>query len=374
MAWTMTKGAASKEAAPRLVSVLPPGGNTRTSVKPESAGAASPELLQGYQGTQKPYLPRSVRACQEGAWSLALLNLSTGEVMSRPFRCKSWRCERCAPFVNRLEHDRIQSGLEIAQRGALSFLTLTFDRKRYGSAKDAWRGSKDAWKRLRDRLSYHYGERGRGGARAKVRYIQTWEQHRNGWPHMHALVECAPMMDDLVRLGFYEREQNGKKVKIYRWTRKILRPMLLASGFGPIAHTEPPDNLEGAAGYLVKLAAELTGSHHKQEQTPIRAPRGFRRLRATPGFLPPRKTRQEWTGKLERCKNETLEKAISDGRYNWSSKNGEDSEMQRVRGDVRPSRSTPTPQIRPRGGNRDEDGAGSYVATEGTDLRQESQA
>lgn len=302
----------------RLVSVLPPWGNTRTSGEPGASRAAvDPAYLRGYHGSQKPYSPRSVKACQEGSWTLAMLNRSTGEIKVKPFRCKSWRCKRCAPLVNKLEHDRIEAGLSAAAQGSLAFLTLTFDRKRYATKEEAWRATGAAWKRLKDKLCYHYGERGRGGRRARIRYVLTYEQHKTGWPHIHALVESQELMADMMQLGSYQATQRGREITIYRWTRKVLRPMLLSSGFGPIAHTEPPENLGGMAGYLVKIAAELTGSHAKQDQTPIRAPKGFRRLRATPGFLPSRKTANDWTGKLEKCKTETIERALKDGKYQF---------------------------------------------------------
>ena len=295
--------------------------------------AVDPSLLTGWYGFRTPYRPRSVRACEEGSWTLALINLRTGETSLRPFRCRSWRCTRCAPYVNRLEHDRIEEGMKEADTDALAFLTLTFDRKRYDQAHQAWYGATDCWKKLRDRLAYHYGTRGRGGKRARVRYVSVFEQHKNGWPHVHSLVECPELMEHMHELGYYEREQDGKTRRIYRWTRKVLRPMLIESGFGPIAHTEPPDSVGGVAGYLVKLAAELTGSHSKQNQTPIRAPKGFRRLRATPGFLPSRKREAEWTGRLVHATTETVEKAAERGQFNFiqpEENDGKNGDMSRV--------------------------------------------
>jgi hypothetical protein len=298
-----------------------------------------PSLLQGWHGFSRPYRPYSVRACEEELWTLAMVNTTTGETALQPFRCRSWRCKRCAPYVNRLEHDRIEEGMENADTDALAFLTLTFDRKRYTKPRDAWYGATACWKKLRDRLAYHYGTRGRGGKRARVRYVSVFEQHQNGWPHVHALVECRELLEDMTELGFYEREQDGKERKIYRWTRKVLRPMLLDSGFGPIAHTEPPDSIGGMAGYLVKLAAELTGSHSKQDQTPVRAPKGFRRLRATPGFLPSRKREATWTGRLVHARTETLEMAADCGKFNWIQPKENDGKDGSMSGMWRPLRS-----------------------------------
>jgi hypothetical protein len=56
------------------------------------------------------------------------------------------------------------------------------------------------------------------------------------------------------------------------------------------------------AGYLVKLAKELTGAQAKKgDQAPLHAPRHFRRIRASRGLLPAQaKGAGEWTGALVR--------------------------------------------------------------------------
>jgi hypothetical protein len=51
------------------------------------------------------------------------------------------------------------------------------------------------------------------------------------------------------------------------------------------------------AGYLVKLARELTGAAVK-DQVPVNAPSHFRRLRASQGLLPPPYKNPEITGAL----------------------------------------------------------------------------
>jgi hypothetical protein len=56
------------------------------------------------------------------------------------------------------------------------------------------------------------------------------------------------------------------------------------------------------AGYVVKLAHQetLTGEVAKLSQVPVKAPRGFRRLRSSPGFLPKRLSRGEYAGELDK--------------------------------------------------------------------------
>lgn len=69
---------------------------------------------------------------------------------------------------------------------------------------------------------------------------------------------------------------------------------------------EAARNADALAGYLAKLAAEQdtptppgVGEVVKLTQLPVHAPRGFRRLRSSRGFLPPKpKASGEWTGEL----------------------------------------------------------------------------
>ena len=198
-----------------------------------------------------------------------------------------------------------------------------------------------------------------------MRYVSVLEQHRNGWPHVHALLESPALMDDLRSRGSYPMKKDRKGRSIWRWNRQVLVPILQASGFGPIAHSCPPDSLEATAGYLIKLSAELTGTHHKQDQTPLRAPKGFRRLRATPGILPRRTdfrfdsqtgnfeyepAEGDWTGVLVKVTQETIQKAADGQKFAELIRNlnGKDSKVPRVWGSLRPPRIEAAPESQTR--------------------------
>lgn len=167
------------------------------------------------------------------------------------------------------------------------FVTLTFDQARWKSAAAAWRHSKDCWKRLTDRLRYRYGcGQGRSRENARIVYVQTWEQHESGWPHVHALIHCPELAQDVRRQGQFWSKAELRQV--WRWQKSVLQKEAQAAGFGWRCDVDFPRKDRGAvAGYLLKLAKELTRSDVKHAQTPIAAPKGFRRLRATERFLPP---------------------------------------------------------------------------------------
>lgn len=248
----------------------------------------------------RSYTAASPEHCQAGAWSLGLVSKATGEWAIWKFRCRSWRCVKCAPAVNRRDAERIEKALGPVPLDQVLFLTFTFDRNRYATAGDAWRACRDCWKNLRDALAYRYGKgEGRLTKKATLCYVQTWEQHRDGWPHVHVLLWSAELARAVRKHGSYQRVVRGEPRPMWRWSSQVLRACAIAAGFGPILDVQFPHRDRGAlAGYLVKLASELTGSA-KKDQTPINAPKGFRRIRATPKFLEPaRRSMGEYVGEL----------------------------------------------------------------------------
>src|SRR5690242_11542378 len=170
----------------------------------------------------KRYKAGSATACKARAWSVRQVNRQTGEIRLLPFRCRSWRCSRCAPQVNARDATRIETALGGLRLDELVFVTLTFDPKRWKSAESAWLHSKDCWKRLTDRLRYRYGcGKGRARENARIVYVQTWEQHANGWPHVHALVHCPALAQDVRRQGqFYSKAELRS---VWRWQKTVLQ-------------------------------------------------------------------------------------------------------------------------------------------------------
>jgi hypothetical protein len=102
---------------------------------------------------------------------------------------------------------------------------------------------------------------------------------KSGFPHFNMVLESPGLAAAL------RENETG--------TSSELKSMACASGFGFFIGT--PSVIRdsgGVAGYVAKLAGELT----KDSQVPVMAPRRFRRVRASRGFLPPCPRDEDVTG------------------------------------------------------------------------------
>lgn len=213
--------------------------------------------------------------------------------MVLPLLCKSWRCPRCAWRVAREDYRRIQAGA--TSRSSWLYIVLTMDPADHAGRWSAFKVAGELWDHnLRRQLERDYG---------RLEYVQTWEQHRSGWPHVNLLLRSSSLLEHVRELGIERREADGPQGKrpalFPRWRRELAR-LAPRCGFGARVWAEfiEPRSSAGMAAYLCKVAGELTRSHLKGgDQRPTEAPRGFRRLRASYGLLPPRERGgNEWTG------------------------------------------------------------------------------
>lgn len=177
----------------------------------------------------------------------------------------------------------------IQSRDHWSLLTLTFEHREWKRSRMdlLFRAGYDFWNALRRKLNDECG---------KIWYIQTWEIHKNHYPHCHTIIsnENVAMHADKCYLS---ESAYGKCY--YPWFKNWLQQTVQECGFGDQVHLMPVRHGAQMAGYLVKTAAELTGAGVKN-QIPVNAPRNFRRLRASKFLLPKRRKNECYTGKL--CK------------------------------------------------------------------------
>jgi hypothetical protein len=253
--------------------------------------------------------PRSVLACMLGLWSMVTLSRETGECVVQKFRCKSWRCPFCRFTVAKQDYARILEGLGREEFDASEwlFVTLTFDRVTFANPFEAYVEAGKCFYKLLMRLRRRYGVRV-GGEQllAEIGYLAVWERTLSGWPHVHVLFRSRDLCNAIRRLGRCVKDvdgygpqrwdprvfnpQNPQKrgawVPNWAWKARVLEDLCEATGFGRVSDVQFPRASEGGVAYYVtKLSGEVVGVN---DQRPVNAPRGFRRLRTSKGMLPHR--------------------------------------------------------------------------------------
>lgn len=245
-----------------------------------------------------------VTACECGAWHLEVWKKSAPEERCRvPFKCRSWRHEGdCRLWKGAQDFSRIKEAIESLDHW--SHICLTYGQFGRTLTAKVFRGAIDQWAKLRKRLIREFGD---------IKYIQTWEVHRSGWPHVHIAISNVDIFNlatDKPRVNF----------------RKLIRDHAVPCNFGFIGWLERLKSKAAMAGYLVKLARELTG-RGKDFQIPVNAPHHFRRLRASVRLLPPVLKDPDISGVLHFCR--------ADGELLTSSrKSGEKVQKQAARHDA----------------------------------------
>ena len=231
-----------------------------------------------------------VKACQEKRWTLALKQKSTGERRFVAYRCGSWRCEGDCARSNACQwYARIKSAFDRCGRPELiTFLVLTLDPKDWKpegneSAQDRmFRASNKCWRMLLQKIARKYGP---------SEFLTVTEQTKRGIPHFNIALVNPLVAADLVGCG-----KGGAGSNFKNWLEGVLPGV----GFGRICFAEPARTSDAIAGYIVKVAgtSALTGEVTKQSQLPVDAPKGFRRIRSSRGFLPPKIKNEDLTGQL----------------------------------------------------------------------------
>ncbi len=180
------------------------------------------------------------------------------------------------------------------------YAVLTFNPSNFPNKWAAYAAAGKCWDdHLRESL------RRKGG---KIGYLQTIEAHRSRWPHVNLLMSGPELQAWVEGMGVQRRlhrspiSDRERQCLLPRAWRQWFRAAAMRAGFGPVCWVEivSPDNADAMAGYLLKLARELTGgvAGAKAEQAPIDAPKGFRRIRASRGMLPPSTLRGTGDGPL----------------------------------------------------------------------------
>lgn len=214
-----------------------------------------------------------VAACACGAWHLVVWPKDDpAQRWAGKFKCRSWRHEGdCRKWKGAQDFVRVKEAMQ--SRGFWSHVVLTFEQPKGSDPHQMYVAGVRKWSKLRKRIIREYGD---------LKYIQTWERHRSGFPHVHLAVSNRRLFDSA----------NSDPVSNFR---DLLFMHATECGFGPQGWLERLRSAAALAVYLTRLARELTGKG-KDYQTPVNAPKNFRRLRASVRLLPPIHKNPDVTG------------------------------------------------------------------------------
>ena len=225
-----------------------------------------------------PQKPKSITACENHQWSMVTHKKKNPDsVKVSRFRCKSWRCTSCSPFVRNRDFVRIRETLK-ENPGQYFFAVFTV--KREGRKQDAYKEMSRNFRALIKRLVRAYG---------KIDWIQTLEQHKDGWPHMNMLFK-------------FQDERSWSNEDTERFRARWLVKNSLECGLGKMVSCEivgsTEDDLGKISSYMAKTGLTIISAEvSKLSQVPTSAPKGTRRIRSSVGFLKPiAKNDSEYTG------------------------------------------------------------------------------
>lgn len=247
--------------------------------------------------TLPPPLPRGrlryVAACIGKAWTLVTWKKGEpGKKRCRCYRCNSWRHEgECRRRKG--AQDFVRAKEAILSRDGWMYSVLTSDPR--DTEQETYVLGGERWNRLRSSLTKRFG---------KFEYIQTWERTKKGKAHVNVVLRSPKIL----AMG-------------WRRFRRIYGKLAVRAGFGKIIWVEHVKDSVAMAGYMVKLARELTGSDAKN-QVPVNAPRHFRRIRASRGLLPKVFKNPEITGELKQKPLEVVEAILEREKALTSSDSG----------------------------------------------------
>jgi hypothetical protein len=232
-----------------------------------------------------------------GDWSKGVINPST--VIRVPYRCGSWRhAGKCCQHRADIERARIKAALELRPVEEVCFAVFTLDTEKWekqGRFK-AYKQLVTCWRKLRQRLVRKLG---------RIEYVSVVEATRRGWPHLNVILVNAKLALQLGPPSARDDEWTPAEREVQEW----LKPYLVRSKFGWVEEIQRARDVAAITRYVTKLAldAATVGEVTKLSQIPLNAPRHFRRMRSTPGFLAPRPTSEELTGEMVFAPlNETL--------------------------------------------------------------------
>lgn len=271
--------------------------NVHSDSCPSEASGSSLQEQVGNLPATAPNLrrvqPKYIRACQAKAWTVKLWPKNDP---SKPeyicYACRSWRCQGDCARANAAQLFARLTASIARVPDFWCFLTLTLDPKRFKSRESMYKRVGGMWAQFRHELKRIYGY---------DHFFLAFEVSvRAKALHIHAIVRSKKLYAE-VQHAPGEMVFKGKpSLGAGRVWKDWLKPTALACGFGFKCDVSAVRDHGAMSGYLVKssgISGELSQADSK-DQLPIDAPKGFRRIRSSKGFLVPKLKNEDVTGEL----------------------------------------------------------------------------
>jgi hypothetical protein len=312
-----------------------------------AAHAASAAENQGFRYID---LPGYVRNCsrnpdpaRQNLAAYSWLKCDCETVTRSPYCCRSWRCPfGCAVHERHVMFARIAEALEDVPPQELVLLVLTLDGHLHAQLGDfeldgLYRSLRERNEWFRKRIRRMLVKLGLGDFESA--WVSVIEQHESGVPHINIVVH-APAWARWLKERIRVRMKSGLRGKRARYiasvndrrdsTDEAFLKALRECGFGYASTADVVASKDAVTNYMCKVAAaadetaarvqskigrvragvsdasrrrtaeRAVAEVTKDTQLPIRAPKGFRRLRSGVGFLPPRRKNPDTTGTIVR--------------------------------------------------------------------------
>lgn len=240
----------------------------------------------------RPVVPGYIKACKGKRWTVKLWKKSDPNQKAYVcYACRSWRCAGDCARANAAQLFARLTASIARVPDFWCFLTLTLDPKRFTSRESMYKRVGKMWANFRKSLKYEFGYDEfflafEVSVRAKALHIHAIVRSKN----LFAAVSPTPL--EVVEKG---KPTEGAANVWKTW----LKPTAIACGFGFKCDVSAVRDQAAMSGYLVKASAigELTHTE-KKDQLPVDAPKGFRRIRASKGFLVPKLKNEDLSGEL----------------------------------------------------------------------------
>jgi len=221
--------------------------------------------------------PHYIRKCIRNGYSFKVTNKVTGAVKFVVAGCNSWRCPLCNRKVGAKDYMRLLAAFKARDINNAVALTITLNQGKEQTkginAQKSYNVLTNKIKALIKSLRKQYGN---------IEYVYCVESHESGWGHANLTAFNKEMA--------YDARLDGDMISP-PWLQNHIKKTKLGTVYSKIVYS-----YEGLAGYTIKTAYgdSLTGQiseMNKTSQLPIKAPKGFRRIKTSVRFW------SKWEGK-----------------------------------------------------------------------------